>query len=180
MHTHDKNEFKFVNKKILKGEVHNNTYFFNQRSIENHGLIYKTNRAVYSTADKLDTVVSGFSVYAGYKSVAGAVALLTGQAASIWATGGWALLCYFQVKFLMQAYLSNVFLVDEIYITPAKDEIRVRTVLAGSSTNLFAQIRLNFVDKNTVKKEYVIPIKECSYAESNNDEDMIMRLQLGP
>ena len=80
----------------------------------------------------------------------------------------------------MQAYLSNVFLIDEIYVVGEKqDQIRVRTVLAGSTTNLFAQVRLNFVDKNTVRREYTFPISECSYAENNNDEDMIMRLQLG-
>ena len=93
--THNPNEFKFVNKKILKGEVHNHEYFFNQRSIENHGLIYKTNRAVYATADKMDTVVSGFSVFAGYKAFAGVYALAMGQSASMLATGGWGLLCYF-------------------------------------------------------------------------------------
>jgi len=48
-------------------------------------------------------------------------------------------------------------------------------VLAASNTNLFAQIRLNFVDKN-VQKEYTFPIEECGFCEKNKDEDTIMRL----
>lgn len=79
----------------------------------------------------------------------------------------------------MSAYLNNVFLIDEIYIVgPKLDHLKIRTVLGGTKTNIFAQIRLRFVDKN-VKKEYTFPISECGFCEKNNPTDTLMRLQLG-
>ena len=45
--------------------------------------------------------------------------------------------------------------------------------------NVFANIRLASVDKDTVCKEYVFDIKDCSLAEKEDPDSHIMRLQIG-
>ena len=79
----------------------------------------------------------------------------------------------------MAAYLNNVYLIDEMHICgPQLDQLRVKTVLSSTRTNLFATIRLLLVDRS-IKKEYVFPISECGLCEKDNQESMLMRLQLG-
>lgn len=68
----------------------------------------------------------------------------------------------------MTAYLNNVYLIDEMYITGAQlDQLKIKTVLSSTSTNLFATIRLLLVDRS-IKKEYVFPISECGLDEKDN------------
>ncbi len=79
----------------------------------------------------------------------------------------------------MAAYLNNVFLIDEISICGEDlDQIKVRTVISNSKTNIFAKLRLAFVDK-TIQKEYTFKISECSYTDNHNPENTLMKLQLG-
>ena len=68
----------------------------------------------------------------------------------------------------MAAYLNNVYLIDEIYITgPKLDQLKVKTVLSSTATNLFATIRLLLVDRS-IQKEYVFPISECRLDEKDS------------
>ena len=78
----------------------------------------------------------------------------------------------------MAAYLSQAFMIDEMYICGENlDQLKVRTVLSNTKTNIFAKIRLIFLDKS-LKSEYVFPISECKLCEKNNTESSLIRLEL--
>lgn len=75
-----------------------------------------TNREVYSQAENVDTVISGVVVYTTYKVFKNLYAASLGQPWYPFYTAGYALLSYIQTKYLMAAYLNNVFLIDEMSI----------------------------------------------------------------
>lgn len=56
--------------------------------------------------------------------------------------------------------------------------MKVRTVISNSQTNIFAKLRLAFVDK-TIKREYIFNISECGYSDNHSPDNTLMRLQLG-
>ena len=45
--------------------------------------------------------------------------------------------------------------------------------------NLFAQLRLRMIDRETVKREYIVDIKDCKFSDKDKPDDQIMRLQIG-
>ena len=77
----------------------------------------------------------------------------------MWAAS-WSIIGFIQLKYLMAAYLSQVFLIDEIELLKNLKQIRIRTMVYNS-INIFTLARFNLVDKNTVQKEYVFDIKDC-------------------
>ena len=123
--THDPSKFSFTRKGAAQNiEIHSNAYHYSKTlefDPKNKGsLIYKTNRAVYKNADYVDTMVSTFSMACVFKASQNIYWLAAGTATSLpWscvAIGGWSALGFLQVKYLMAAYLSQVFLIDEIEI----------------------------------------------------------------
>ena len=134
-------------------------------------------------ADTVDTMVSGFTVISFFKASQNAYFLAMGTAVSplwtgMWATS-WSIIGFIQLKYLMAAYLSQVFLIDEIELLKNLKQIRIRTMVYNS-INIFTLARFNLVDKNTVQKEYVFDIKDCDVSEKHSDDDnYMMRLQIG-
>lgn len=45
--------------------------------------------------------------------------------------------------------------------------------------NLIAQARLAFADKEAVKKEYIVDIKDCQFAAKDDPESHILRIEIG-
>lgn len=78
-------------------------------------VIYKTNSAVYQTAEYVDMICSGLIVYSGYKVARNTylMATMAGFASSYAPfTLGWALLGFVQYHYLAGAYLQQVYLID--------------------------------------------------------------------
>jgi len=79
--------------------------------------IYKTNSAVYQTAEAVDMLCSSLIVFAGYKVVRNTYIMATqaGVMASYAPfTAFWAFMGFVQYHYLAGAYLQQVYLVDEI------------------------------------------------------------------
>lgn len=104
--------------------MHSNAYHYGKTLEFNPkhkgALVYKTNRAIYQNADYIDTIVSTFSMACLFKASQNIYWLAMGTAANpitscLW-IGGWSVIGVLQVKYLMAAYLSQVFLIDEIEI----------------------------------------------------------------
>jgi len=45
--------------------------------------------------------------------------------------------------------------------------------------NIFAFFRLNFVDKDVVKREYIVDIKDCKFSEKDKPDSTILRIEIG-
>ena len=68
-----------------------NGVYFHNKAILQGGLIYKTNREVYNTANKVDTIVSGVMAYSAFKVAKNLYLGFSGQPwFPLW-TGFWAL-----------------------------------------------------------------------------------------
>ena len=91
---------------------------------------------------------------------------------------GWSAIGLVQLKYLMAAYLSQVFLIDEIELLDNLKQVRIRTMV-HNTINLFTIARFNLLDKKTVRTEYVFDIEDCDVCVKNNDDDnYLMRLQI--
>lgn len=123
--THNPDDFSITKsrKTQLRQEVFDNTYFVNDK-LPHQGLIYATNRDVYQTAEHVDTVMSVFTLYAASKVAQSAYLLAMGQPWFPFWTLGYSLLTWTSSKYLMSAYLNNLYLIDRIYLN-SEDEIKV-------------------------------------------------------
>ena len=45
--------------------------------------------------------------------------------------------------------------------------------------NLFAQMRLQVADKEFVKKEYIVDIKDCKFSDKDKADSSILRIEIG-
>ena len=137
--------------------MHSNAYHYGKKlefdPKHKGALVYKTNRAVYQTADYVDTIVSTFSMTCLFKASQNIYWVAAGTAASpVWSSlwiVGWSTFGFLQIKYLMAAYLSQVFLIDEIEILEDLKQVRIRTMV-HNSINLFTLARFNLVDKKKV------------------------------
>jgi hypothetical protein len=84
--------------------------------LHENGLIYKTNREVYQTAEYVDSLCSVTAVYCGYKGIKNLLLLTSSLSWTPVFAAGWLMLAYIQTKYLMAAYLNNVYLIDEMHI----------------------------------------------------------------
>ena len=76
-------------------EVHGGIYFYNHRqNLQENGIIYKTDREVYETAEYLDTMSSGLAMFATYKVCRNLYSFAVSQPWSPYWTLGWAVIAY--------------------------------------------------------------------------------------
>ena len=68
-------------------------------------------------------------------------------------------------------------LIDEIHLLKDMEKVRIRTVFFSMRSNLFALIRLNFIKSEDVRKEYTFDIKDIKFADEDNVDSPIMRLE---
>ena len=45
--------------------------------------------------------------------------------------------------------------------------------------NLFAQARFAMADRETVRKEYIVAIKDCQFSEKDKADSSILRIEVG-
>uniref|UniRef100_A0A7S3HVX7 Uncharacterized protein n=1 Tax=Favella ehrenbergii TaxID=182087 RepID=A0A7S3HVX7_9SPIT len=188
---HDPNKFSFVRTSRLK-DVHSGTYCYSgnrlsfekrtpQDSVSAH-VIYKTNSAVYQTAEIVDMMCSGLVVYCGYKVCRNSYLMAT-QAGLLMSyapfTALWAFAGFMQYHYLQGAYLQQVYLVDEIELLDNLKQLRIRTVFFNMRANLFAMARLQFVDQEAVKREYIVDIKDCQFSDKDKPDSTILRIEVG-
>ena len=50
-------------------------------------------------------------------------------------------------------------------------QVRIRTVFYNMRSNLFAQARLQFADKDSVSKEYTVDIKDCKLSDKDKPDE---------
>lgn len=94
-HVHDVKQFGFAAQSTKLKEVHGGVYYYNQRrNFHENGIIYKTNREVYETAENVDTLISGIAGYCMYKVGKNMYCLSMGLPWYPAWTAGWALLSY--------------------------------------------------------------------------------------
>ena len=124
-------------------------------------------------------LTSGLMVFSMYKVVKNSYIMAT-QAGTVMAyapfTFLWLGASFVQYYFLSVAYLQQVYLVDEIELLENMKQIRIRTVFFNMKSNLFAQARLAFADKESVRKEYTVDIKDCKFSEKDKPEEQILRM----
>ena len=58
-------------------------------------------------------------------------------------------------------------------------QVRIRTVFFNMKANLFAQLRLMSANEESVKKEYIVDIKDCKFSAKDKPEDAIPRIEVG-
>jgi hypothetical protein len=93
-HVHNPKDFQFVNRSKIN-EVYSGVYFYNKRSnLQENGLIYKTNREVYQTAEYVDSICSVTAVYCGYKGIRNLLVLMGGLPWTPVFAAGWLFLAY--------------------------------------------------------------------------------------
>lgn len=57
---------------------------------------------------------------------------------SIWYAAFWQIAFFQQVRYLMTAYLTQVFMIDEVQLMKDMQHIRISTVIANTRMNLFS------------------------------------------
>ena len=125
---------------------------------------------------------SSLIVFAGYKVAKNSyiMATTTGVLASYAPfTAFWAFMGFVQYHYLAGAYLQQVYLVDEIELLDNMQQLRIRTVFFNMKANLFAQARLQMADKEAVRKEYVVDIKDCKFSDKDKADSAILRIEIG-
>ena len=154
-HVHDPSKFSFIKTAKLEN-VHGGAYFYDGNKLkftksednENQAAgmcIYKTNSAVYQTAEYVDMLCSSLIMFCGYKVVKNSylMATQTGLMMSYAPfTFTWALIGFIQYHYLAGAYLQQVYLIDQIDLLEDLQRVRIRTVFFNMKKNLFAQARL--------------------------------------
>ena len=68
---------------------------------------------------------------------------------------------------------------DEIELLDNKKQLRIRTVFFNMKANLFALARLNFVDREAIKREYIVDIKDCKFSDKDEPGSTILRIEIG-
>ena len=119
-------------------------------------------------------LMSGVMVYSAYKVVRNSYIMAT-QAGTAMAYAPFTFLWFgaslFQYHFLSVAYLQQVYLIDEIKLLENMKQVRIRTVFFNMRSNLFAQARLAFADKESVRKEYTVDIKDCQFSDKDKPDE---------
>ena len=72
-----------------------------------------------------------------------------------------------------------MYLVDEIELLDNMNQLRIRTVFFNMKANLFAQARLQLSDQESVKKEYIVDIKDCKFSDKDKPDSAILRIEIG-
>lgn len=121
-------------------------------------------------------------LFSGYKVVSNSYIMATSAGImSSYApfTAFWALAGFIQYNYLASAYIQQVYLIDEIELLENLTQVRIRTVFFNMRANLFAHARLAFADKEHVKKEYVVDIKDCRFSDKDRADSAILRIEIG-
>lgn len=185
-HVHNPTDFSFVKNAKLTG-INSGTYVYNGRldfSKSEAVPIYQTNRAIYQSAEYVDSIVTFTAAYSGFKLTKYYYILgvfgWSDPSFSIWWTVFWQLAFFQQVRYLMTAYLTQVFMIDEIQLLRDMEHIRISTVLANTRYNLFSHARMA-IDKrrSDLQKVYVFPIRDCEVSQDDRPDSPLMRISIG-
>lgn len=127
-------------------------------------------------------ICSGMMAFCGYKMCRNGYIMAT-QAGTLAAyapyTFLWGLASFIQFFYLSSAYIQQVYLVDEIELLDNLKQLRIRTIFFNMKANLFAHARLNFVDRDVVKREYIVDIKDCKFSDKDKPDSTILRIEIG-
>ena len=125
---------------------------------------------------------SGLIIFSAYKFLKNTYVMATSAGfMSSWApfTLFWAITGFVQYNYLASAYIQQVYLVDEIELLENMTQVRIRTVFFNMKANLFAQARLLTASKDSVKKEYIVDIKDCKFSDKDKADSAILRIEIG-
>ena len=122
-------------------------------------LVYKLDKDMYKPEQVIDGCTSGCLILSLSKILQHSYGMAVGSSFNPLWLGFWSLMAFANSRFLTDTYFRQAYFINEIELTKELDQVKVTTVLTGTS-NLYAAYRLSFVDK-TLARTYTFPIAKC-------------------